>query len=735
MRPEALDLWGGPECTVNRVGNRFGDQLVESGHDRRDDDLDLIAGIGITAIRYPILWERIAPDRFDQRDWDWTDVRLAKLHTLRIRPIAGLVHHGSGPAYTHLLARDFASGVAAHAQAVAERYPWIEDWTPINEPVTTARFSALYGFWYPHRRDERSFWLALLNQIDATRMAMKAVRRVVPSARLIQTDDLGRTYATAIMRDQAAFDNVRRWMGWDLLCGRVTADHPFWPRLCGFGLEDRLHVIADDPCPPDLIGVNHYLTSDRFLDHRVQHYPDDVRGSNDMRAYADVAAVRVVQPHPPGLAGALREAWARYRIPLAITEVHNGCTRDEQMRWADQAWRTALALRAEDIDLRAVTIWSLFGSQGWDRLLTGGGTYESGVFDTRSGQARPTAMTGLLRQFAGVATGRHPVLAGEGWWTRSIRHHHPIVPRPAPIREHAPGVHRLPASAAPVLIAGASGTLGQTLAAACRHRDLHHVLTDRHELDLTDPHSIRETLDRRRPWVVINAAGWVRVDDAEDDSEACLAANSEGAAALAAACAERAIPSVSFSSDLCFDGCKRQPYVEDDEPNPLNVYGRSKAAMESAIMRLPGSHLIARTAAFFSPFDIHNFAIAAIMRLRDGETFAAAEDHFVSPTYVPHLCDAVLDLAIDGTTGIWHLTNGEALSWAAFGRRIVKTAGLDPARVIGMPGASLGWRAARPAYTALASVRGTLLPSLECALECFGLHFGASGSRDAALPV
>jgi hypothetical protein len=72
----------------------------------------------------------------------------------------------------------FASGLAQHAAATARRYPWIADWIPVNEPCTTARFSCLYGHWYPHLRDERSFWLALLNQIDATRLAMREIRRV-----------------------------------------------------------------------------------------------------------------------------------------------------------------------------------------------------------------------------------------------------------------------------------------------------------------------------------------------------------------------------------------------------------------------------------------------------------------------------------------------------------------------------------------------------------------------------
>lgn len=211
-----IELWGGVECTVNRVHDTYRDQLIETGHAARPGDVDLIAGLGVSRVRYPILWERVSPDDPETRDWRWTDARLAALRKHGLGVIGGLVHHGSGPRYTGLLEDSFAPGLAAHAAAAAERYPWIDHWTPVNEPLTTARFAALYGHWHPHKRDEGSFWLALVNQIDATRQAMAAIRRVIPRAKLVATDDLGVTYGTSEVRDQAWFDNQRRWMSWDL---------------------------------------------------------------------------------------------------------------------------------------------------------------------------------------------------------------------------------------------------------------------------------------------------------------------------------------------------------------------------------------------------------------------------------------------------------------------------------------------------------------------------------------
>ena len=468
---QALELWGGPECTVNRVGDRLRDQLRESGHHDRIEDLDLFARLGITAIRYPLLWERISPNRPDTFDWAWSDARLARLRQLNIRPVAGLVHHGSGPLYTNLLADEFAPGLAAFARAAAERYPWIEAWTPVNEPVTTARFSALYGLWYPHHRDERSFWRALLNQIDGVRLAMAEMRRVNPAAKLIQTDDLGRTYATAAVRDQAAFDNARRWMSWDLLCGRVVPGHQLWRRLCGFGFEDRLRRIADAPCPPDIIGINHYLTSDRFLDHRIQRYPAHLCGGSADRRFADTEAVRVLDPPPPGLRGVLQEAWERYGLPLAVTEVHNGCTRDEQMRWMADAWAAAVQLRRDQVDIRAVTSWSLLGSRGWNSLLIEEGCYEPGVYDVGSGAPKATAMVGLLQALVG-GDDLHPTCGAEGWWRRPIRLHHPPAARPAPMRDRPPSTNWRGRGGRPILIAGEDEEGIGRIAAACAHRDL-----------------------------------------------------------------------------------------------------------------------------------------------------------------------------------------------------------------------------------------------------------------------
>ncbi|MGK6322152.1 family 1 glycosylhydrolase [Sphingomonas sp. DT-51] len=470
-----LELWGGLECTVNRVGDYYVDQFALLGHRNRPDDIELIADVGITSLRFPIHWESVAPEHPDERHWRWYDERLERFRARGIAVIAGLVHHGSGPRYTDLLDPRFPELLADYARAAAERYPWIERWTPVNEPLTTARFTALYGHWYPHRRNEGDFWRALVNQVDATSRAMAAIRSVTPHAELIQTEDLGRSFGTVVTRDQVAFDNVRRWATWDLLCGRVDQRHPLWSRLVGFGLAEQLARLHEAPCPPDVIGVNHYLTSDRFLDHRVERYPRHTHGGNERQRFADIEAVRVLEPGAPGLAGALREAWARYRLPLAVTEVHNGCTREEQMRWMAEAWDVAGSLREEGVDLRAVTCWSLLGSQGWNTLLTTPGLYEPGVYDVSDGVPRATAMVPLLRALVSGGA-RDPLVRAPGWWRRPERLAYAAVPRPAPVAARHPqgatGADDIP----PLLVVGRDDSLLPHMLAACEQRAIPVVL-------------------------------------------------------------------------------------------------------------------------------------------------------------------------------------------------------------------------------------------------------------------
>jgi dTDP-4-dehydrorhamnose reductase len=421
-----MELWGGIECTINRVGTKTYDQLARCGHYARGDDLERIASLGIRTMRYPLLWERAATTRPGEYDWSFADQRLAQLRELGIQPIAGLVHHGCGPAYTHLLDESFASGLADYAGQLARRFPWLELYTPVNEPLTTARFSGLYGHWHPHERSGRAFARILVNECRATVLAMQAIRAVNPAAKLVQTDDLGTIYSTRRLQRQADFENERRWLAWDLLAGRVDRAHPLHADLVSWGVApNELAWFREHSCEPAIIGIDHYVTSDRFLDHRIEHYPRASHGGNGRDTYADFEAVRVLERPGTSLRQIIVEAARRYRVPIALTEVHIGCTEDEQVRWLHDAWTICAQLEASGVPVRAVTSWAMLGSYDWDTLLTRGGNhYESGAFCVRSGTLRPTAVAEYIRaltQQCGVAEIAALTGGEQGWWRRPDR--------------------------------------------------------------------------------------------------------------------------------------------------------------------------------------------------------------------------------------------------------------------------------------------------------------------------
>ncbi len=418
-----IALWGGIECTLNRVGDQYLDQLEMSGHYRRADDIDCIAGLGIKTLRYPILWEKHMPRSDSPIDWSFSAPNLERMRDLGIRPIAGLVHHGSGPSYCTLDDDNFPEALAAYAGLVARRFPWIDLYTPVNEPLTTARFCGLYGIWFPHQRNDHIFLRILINSCKGIILAMKAIREVNPAAKLVQTEDLGKTYSTPLLQYQADFENHRRWLSYDLLCGKVDINHPLWNYFTDNGISGRdLSFFQRHSCPPDILGLDHYHSSERFLDERLEYYPSALHGGNSQHHYADVAAVRVQFENPGDPYTLIHEVWDRYHLPLAITEVHLNTECTDQLRWLYTMWKTAHALRCNGVDIIAVTSWALLGSYGWNALVTSAnGQYEAGAFDLSNNTRKPTLLARMIAALANQQPFHHAVLMDTGWWEKENR--------------------------------------------------------------------------------------------------------------------------------------------------------------------------------------------------------------------------------------------------------------------------------------------------------------------------
>ncbi len=640
MNASSLELWGGVECTVNRVGNQFFDQMERNGHAWRDDDLERFAALGLKALRYPLLWERLAPEHALVSDWSWADRRLNRLRELGIRPIVGLVHHGSGPRRTHLLDPKFAEGLARFARQVAERYPWVEDYTPVNEPLTTARFSALYGHWYPHARDDHSFARAFVNQCHAVVLSMRAVRSVNPVARLVQTEDLGKTFSTSALADQAEFENQRRWLTFDLLSGHLNRQHPLWPYLHEVGISSReLGCFLDQPCPPDILGINHYITSERFLDERLERYPAYALAGSSERPYADMPAVRASAQGVSGPGRLLREAWERYHVPLVVTEAQLKCTREEQMRWFTEIWRDADALRRhEGVDVRAVTLWALLGAFNWTNLLTRDDpdSYEPGAFDLRAPEPRPTALAALARTLARDGDTDHPVLRASGWWKRADR----FTCEPAEAHQPlAPTVFQKESSADPasfpLLVIGKDRALAQAFHVACLGRALSIEVLNPSGLETTDLTTIRGLLDSVKPWAVVHSP---------DEVGESIGLTPH---VLAQAGAERGVPVLILP------------------PGQEHTAETGGATRASVVADHP-SALVVRTGIRFGPWDHTDRVSAAARAPATAKTSPLPEGRLFALTYLPDLVQACLDLLLDGAPGVWDLSNAGTLDLTMF---------------------------------------------------------------------
>jgi dTDP-4-dehydrorhamnose reductase len=686
---EPLELWGGLEATIVRIGDRFRDQIAETGHRDRIEDLDRIAALGIRTLRYPILWEAIAPERPDETRWDWHDARAERLRALGVRPIAGLIHHGSGPAYTSLVDPAFPELFAVHARNVAERYPWIDLYTPVNEPLTTARFSGLYGHWYPHERSDRAFLRALVNECRATLLAMREIRRVNPGAKLVQTEDFGKTFSTPALAYQAELENERRWLSFDLLFGRVDRHHPWWPVLVENGIEEReLDELAEGAGAPDIVGINHYLTSERFLDERVTRYPEHFRGGNGQDSYADVEAVRIRSlVDEVGPASRLREVWERYHAPIAITEAHHGCSRDEQLRWLVEVWQAARTVRSEGADIRAVTIWSLFGAVDWNSLLTReAGFYEPGPFDVRGPCPRATALAAAASSLASHGEYDHPVLDSPGWWRRETRFY---TPGPVSVPSAANAPRR-------VVILGDGGPVAEAISRIATERGLAHAV-----LGPRDQKQLDGTFAPSAPWALIDLTGLSRHRSAIGEAVPDLAWRAHLSGARF----------VTLTGPGLFSGRLGRPYAESDPPDAADAPGRRALAREQQIRRLNPQALAVRTGPLFGPWDRENDVFELMLSLAAGGQ-AAKGSEVVSPSYLPDLAHALLDLLVDGESGIWHLANCGEARWDDIAERLASRAGLEAARQT----AAKGMR-----NLALATEHGAVMPSLDSALDRF-LH-------------
>jgi len=244
-------------------------------------------------------------------------------------------------------------------------------------------------------------------------------------------------------------------------------------------------------------------------------------------------------------------------------------------------------------------------------------------------------------------------------------------------------------------VVGANGMLGCDLTALLGDRG-HGV--DIADIDITSPESVLKVIGALKPEVVINCAAYTDVDGCESNIETAMAVNGEGVAYLAMACRDLGALLVQVSTDYVFDGGKGTPYVEDDAPCPLSVYGESKLAGEMNAASCP-EYLIVRTQWLYG---LHgkNFVETMLRLGAEKDELTVVDDQIGSPTWTVDLARAIIALIDSGCRGIYHAANSEYCSWNGFAQAIFEEAGLHVS-VRPMTTTELNRPARRPLYSTL----------------------------------
>ncbi len=229
-----------------------------------------------------------------------------------------------------------------------------------------------------------------------------------------------------------------------------------------------------------------------------------------------------------------------------------------------------------------------------------------------------------------------------------------------------------------LLVFGAQGQVAQSLQALSSD-DIQIETLGRPEGDITDEALVHDVISELRPDVIVNAAAYTAVDQAESDEAGAYSVNEDGPLNLAKAAAEFDIPLIHYSTDYVFDGTKPSRYFEDDPVAPLGVYGQSKEAGEEAIRTTWNKHVILRTAWVFSPYG-KNFVKTMLTLGKDRDALNVVSDQIGNPTYAPDIAAATLQIARNlveapndtDLYGTFHFTNSGDASWYDFATEIFR---------------------------------------------------------------
>ncbi len=264
-----------------------------------------------------------------------------------------------------------------------------------------------------------------------------------------------------------------------------------------------------------------------------------------------------------------------------------------------------------------------------------------------------------------------------------------------------------------ILLIGRTGQLGGDLMRNNRDHEL--IAPDRDVLDVVHPDQVRTALREHRPGLVINCAAFHNVPLCEQQPDIAFRVNCVAMRDLALACRDADVRLITFSTDYVFGSDRRKPHLEDELPQPLQIYGISRVAGEYAVMASAPEHaIVIRTCGLYGQTGARskggNFVDGRVADARAGKRIEMACEQVISPTSTDDLSRAVLELAVHprSGSGIYHLVNEGACSWYEFTREIVRLVGASADVIpVDRGGVTQGMR--RPLYSALENARAKAL--------------------------
>jgi beta-glucosidase len=344
----------GIENSIPRIKNGAVrvDQMESCGHYRHwRTDFDLLEELGLRFLRYgpPLHTTLIGPGRYD---WEFADMTFGELRRRDIVPIVDLCHFGLPDWLGNFQNIDFPHEFAIYAQAFAERFPWVQLYTPVNEMFICAQFSAKFGWWNEEGTTDETFVRALTNIVKANVLAMKAILDVRADAIFIQSESSEYFHAENPRAIKPAeIENSRRFLSLDLNYGH-RVDSEMYEYLIDNGMtHDEYHFFLGNSLRHHcILGNDYYWTNE----HRVAA-EGLTRASGEIFGYSEIT----------------RQYYARYRLPVMHTETNivEGPNGDEAVNWLWKQWANVLRVRNDGVPTVGFTWYSLTDQTDWDTAL------------------------------------------------------------------------------------------------------------------------------------------------------------------------------------------------------------------------------------------------------------------------------------------------------------------------------------------------------------------------------